>query len=362
MLPGTPHPPLNDTAFFVVSFPSGAETNTMELLSKNLDSRTTVQERQRSCIPFCCQNYKTKGLTKEVQMNIELIIDPEFVACIPPLTQDEFEQLERNVVSAGKMFSPILVWGKTIIDGHNRYRILQNHPEIDYRLEQIEFENRYEAIAYICGNQIGRRNLNENQIDYIIGKKYDAEMESHRLTAQKNRGEGGRFHRCGQIDHNGERTRDRIAKQFGISSTKVRRDLDFARGIDAAEEEMPGIREMILQKEITPTKQAISNISRLEKEDRKEAVQDLLVAENRAANFTPKASATNGEKKPVHSVEKQVNEPSIQKSMQGAVETFIDTIENYLTRFPGLLEDEYRDKTISILNVAKQYIMKKTGE
>lgn len=32
-------------------------------------------------------------------MNIELIIDPEFVACIPPLSQDEFEQLEENILS-----------------------------------------------------------------------------------------------------------------------------------------------------------------------------------------------------------------------------------------------------------------------
>lgn len=32
-------------------------------------------------------------------MNIELIIDPEFVACIPPLSQDEFEQLEENILN-----------------------------------------------------------------------------------------------------------------------------------------------------------------------------------------------------------------------------------------------------------------------
>lgn len=295
-------------------------------------------------------------------MNIELIIDPEFVACIPPLTQDEFEQLERNVVSAGKMFSPILVWGETIIDGHNRYRILQNHPEIEYRLEQIEFENRYEAIAYICGNQIGRRNLNETQIDYIIGKKYDAEMESHRLTAQKNRGEGGRFHRCVQIEHNGGRTCEVIAKQFGVSASTVRRNMQFAKGLDAAEEALPGIREQILQREITPPMKEISEIANLPQEERKIASERLLTLQD------PRASNRfGGEKKRTGSEEqrntgKVVEEKSIQKSMQGAVESFIDTIENYLTRFPGLLEDEYREKTISILNVAKEYIMKKTGE
>ena len=61
-------------------------------------------------------------------MNIELIIDPEFVACIPPLSQDEFEQLEENILSSGKIYNPILVWNHTIVDGHNRYRILKRHP------------------------------------------------------------------------------------------------------------------------------------------------------------------------------------------------------------------------------------------
>ena len=38
-------------------------------------------------------------------MNIELIIDPEFVACIPPLSQDEFEQLEENILACGVNFT-----------------------------------------------------------------------------------------------------------------------------------------------------------------------------------------------------------------------------------------------------------------
>lgn len=70
-------------------------------------------------------------------MNIELIIDPEFVACIPPLSQDEFEQLEENILSSGKIYNPILVWNQTIVDGHNRYRILKRHPEIEAKIESI---------------------------------------------------------------------------------------------------------------------------------------------------------------------------------------------------------------------------------
>ena len=42
-----------------------------------------------------------------------LIIDPEFKAQIPPLTEDERKQLEENILADGEILSPILVWNDT---------------------------------------------------------------------------------------------------------------------------------------------------------------------------------------------------------------------------------------------------------
>ena len=56
-----------------------------------------------------------------------LIIDPEFRDKIPPLTEDEFSLLEENILSDGAVFSPLIVWDGTILDGHNRYEIIQKH-------------------------------------------------------------------------------------------------------------------------------------------------------------------------------------------------------------------------------------------
>ena len=52
---------------------------------------------------------------------INLKIDPEFQSQIPPLTDDEFHQLEENILKEGKLISPLIVWGNTLVDGHNRY-------------------------------------------------------------------------------------------------------------------------------------------------------------------------------------------------------------------------------------------------
>ena len=62
---------------------------------------------------------------------MQLRIDPEFESRIPPLTDDEFEQLEENILADGIIISPIIVWGEIIIDGHNRFRIVEKHPHIE---------------------------------------------------------------------------------------------------------------------------------------------------------------------------------------------------------------------------------------
>ena len=71
---------------------------------------------------------------------INLKIDPEFQSQIPPLTDDEFKQLEENILKEGKLLSPLIVWNNTLVDGHNRYAILQKHPEICFSTMPLRFE------------------------------------------------------------------------------------------------------------------------------------------------------------------------------------------------------------------------------
>ena len=104
-----------------------------------------------------------------------LHIYPEFKAQIPPLTEDERKQLEENILADGEILSPILVWNDTIVDGHNRYEILQSHPEIPYNVHSLYLETREQVLAWICKNQLGRRNLTPEQKKFLIGKQYDAE-------------------------------------------------------------------------------------------------------------------------------------------------------------------------------------------
>ena len=77
-----------------------------------------------------------------------LKIDPEFSAQILPLSFEELQQLEMNMIRDRKLTDPIIVWNKTILDGHNRYNILRKHSFIEYEIKEMEFSSRQEALIW----------------------------------------------------------------------------------------------------------------------------------------------------------------------------------------------------------------------
>ena len=61
----------------------------------------------------------------------------EFQDLIPPLTNEEYKQLENNCLEEG-IREKILLWNEYIIDGHNRYEIAQNNNlEFHHKLDHL---------------------------------------------------------------------------------------------------------------------------------------------------------------------------------------------------------------------------------
>ena len=207
-----------------------------------------------------------------------LTIDPEFEGKIPSLREEELKQLEENILADGVVINPLIVWDGVIVDGHNRYRILQKHPEIQFTTYEKKFTDRYAAIAWICKNQLGRRNLTPQQFKYLIGLQYEAEKCSSNYN-------GNRFtsldkSRCVQNEHTykPERTAERIARENNLSGSYVRRAAHFAKGVDAADETEPGIKQEILTGNIKPTEKAVAAIAKAPPEERPALVQQLRQA------------------------------------------------------------------------------------
>ena len=98
----------------------------------------------------------------------QLKIDPEFQSKIPPLQFEEEQQLEQNIIAEGRLLNPIITWNGYILDGHTRYRILKKHGFIKFEVEEIQLVNKYEALAWICKNQLGRRNLSPERKKFLL--------------------------------------------------------------------------------------------------------------------------------------------------------------------------------------------------
>ena len=208
---------------------------------------------------------------------MDLIIDPEFAGKIPPLTDEEYRQLEDNILTDGRVINPLIIWNGVIVDGHNRYRIVQAHPEVPYDTFEKEFTDRFAVIAWICKNQLGRRNLTPEQRKYLIGKQYEAEKAAVPNASGRNQFSG---EVSGQNDHQPatEKTSERIAKEIGSSERFVRRAEEFARGVDAAEEVVPGMKQEILSGKLKGTDQVIREIGKADPEQREALAKSLQYA------------------------------------------------------------------------------------
>ena len=55
-----------------------------------------------------------------------LKIGPEFSAQILPLSFEELQQLEQNIIAEGRLLNPIITWNGYILDGHTPFPLIKD--------------------------------------------------------------------------------------------------------------------------------------------------------------------------------------------------------------------------------------------
>ncbi len=196
------------------------------------------------------------SLVQQELIKNQLTIIPELESLIPPLLDDEFKQLETNLIREGCR-EPLLVWETAahtvrntddttslfvLIDGHNRYQICTSHG-IPYRILMKEFASIEEVRAFMIDNQLGRRNLTPEQTSYLRGQKY--------LSMKK--GSGRPTGSSG-----GKRTEEVLAEQFNVSPKTIRTDAEFAKGLDKTS---PALKKEILSRKSKVSKKSIVELA-----------------------------------------------------------------------------------------------------
>ena len=306
-----------------------------------------------------------------IEMLKDILVDPDFESVCPPLTEDEFSLLEQNILSDGEVTSPLIVWDNKLIDGHHRRQIILKHPELPFQIKEVAFNNKYEAIAWICKNQAGRRNLSPEQFSYLVGKRYKAEKQSW--------GASDGFRGNGNDDLVSPQNEDllktskKIAQEYGIGHATVERAEQYANGVDAAEAACPGVKQELLAGSFKPTRKEVSDLAKLSTEE----VADKLSEYRRAqAEREEKRKQSQEEKRrraeeakeagkqftSISELSANMAEPKRRNDVSNVIGIISDaalemkdTCETHIAEFPQLMKED-KPLLLQALKDLKEYL------
>jgi hypothetical protein len=280
---------------------------------------------------------------------IELRVDPELEQMIFPLTKEEFEQLEENIISDGEVYEPIIVWNGVIVDGHNRWKIIQKHPEIPFQTKSVEFKSKDEAVDWALAKQLGRRNLTDEQKTELIGKKYAIRK---RMAI---RNEKGQFSPSAQNEHtdkDGNRTAAVMARELGVGRETVKRAEKSANGIGELRKDNPEIATKILNGGSGVSKKEVMQYPDLSDEEKKEFVDNVI-------NPKPKSRKTISAEE--MKLRKQIEEDAIKArdksvSVEFTIEMLIESIQISGKEYVNILKNSLVENSVLLVDENRKLI------
>lgn len=162
---------------------------------------------------------------------MNIIIDPEFRDLIPPLSPEEFDQLEKSVVGQG-ILSPLLVWKEEniLIDGHNRHKICTEFKK-QFPIKELSFDDREQVKRFIILNQLGRRNVTPETASMLRAAFAESMSKGQGAPIGNNRAEKQKPHNE-VFDSEPQSTSSAIAKATGVSKATVERDVQLGKALD----------------------------------------------------------------------------------------------------------------------------------
>ena len=212
----------------------------------------------------------TNTLLNDEGIKKNIVILPVLKNLIRPLDNDEMAQLKANILSNGCQDS-LKIWQTTqkiinsdsatneeqfvLIDGHNRYKICTEN-NVSFAVSIMKFQSLDDVISWMIDFQLGRRNMSLNEISYYRGLKYNQEKKIEKTDNFSSTGTS-------------LKTSQKLAEQYGINEKTIRRDAEFAKGVESLSQEL---KRDFLSGNVKVTKK---DIEELGKADTREKVSTI---------------------------------------------------------------------------------------
>ena len=212
-------------------------------------------------------------------------IDNEFRNYIRPLSNEEFEKLEASILSEG-IRDPLVVWQGILLDGYHRYKIAQEHG-LDYKTVEVELPDRDTAKEWILVNQLGRRNLTEQEASYYRGKLYSARKQ-HQFIHPKSVGQN-----VPRSD-----TAEELGKEYGVNGRTIKRDEQFSKAVDKVADEIgEEAKQAILSGQAKVPKESVEQLIEI-KQVAPEFIEPILSGELPISKAMREIQRNKNESKP----------------------------------------------------------------
>jgi transcriptional regulator with XRE-family HTH domain len=193
---------------------------------------------------------------------LNITINDELRSFVDPLTAIEYAALERSLLAEGCR-DALVLWGETLIDGHNRYEICRKHG-IEFRtVQNNSFASLEDVMLWMIDNHLARRSVSDFQRGVLALRK--KEIVSARVAQSP---EAGDKNEPADDTSPPWNTREDIARAARVSSNTISQ---IERIQKAA---TPQLREAVRQGTISIN--AAANVAQLP-----EAVQIAAVAGGR---------------------------------------------------------------------------------
>jgi hypothetical protein len=180
--------------------------------------------------------HRLTGITRWGFLGVKITIDQEFKDLIPPLTEEEYYNLEGSVIADG-LLSPLVIWKGTdiLVDGHNRYKICTQYNK-PYTTKEISFSDREVAKRFIILNQLGRRNVTPESASKLRAEFAESISKgqggNHNPDGRKGKSVAKESKLENQALIKPDKTASQVAKATGVSTSTVEADLKLMKALD----------------------------------------------------------------------------------------------------------------------------------
>jgi len=219
----------------------------------------------------------------------EIIIDEEFARMFPVLDERTGAGLEESILEHGCLI-PLVLWNGILIDGHNRYMILQKH-DLPFTTMSLEFASRELVKIWIIENQIERRNLTPLQLSYYRGVHYH--MEKKVVGNMTGRNQFKEELAQNEPIPQRQSTADKLAVQYNVSRNTIKRDAQLANALSAIGEASPDVKMDILTGKTRISKVQLKELAAGGEEDVSAVISQI--EDGTFKSRRAKSEMTNGE-------------------------------------------------------------------